>query len=108
MDDEYEVEGVGVCYAVEDEHRLHGEMPWAGTVRRWHDDGYGTYDERDHGAHDAEMGGEVEAEEREVIMQEIAEPDGEAVEDEQRHVAHMAQGCYALDDALQRCLYLII
>ena len=50
MDDEDEIKCFFVGNAIEDEHRLHGKMPRAGTVRCRHDDRYGAYDEGNEGA----------------------------------------------------------
>ena len=108
MDDKDEVEGLLVGHAVEDEHRLHGEVPGTGTVGRGHDDGDGAHDEGDQGTRETQVGGEVEAEESEVVMEEVAEPDAHGHEHEQRQAAHALQRDDALPDATQRSLYLII
>ena len=50
MDDEDEIECLFVSNPIEDEHRLHGKMPRAGTVGRRDDNCYGAYDEGDEGA----------------------------------------------------------
>ena len=39
MDDEHEGEGGVAFHTIEDEHGLHGEMPWPGTVGGGDDDG---------------------------------------------------------------------
>ena len=36
MHDKYEVKGVCLGYAVENEHGFNGEMPWPRTVRSGH------------------------------------------------------------------------
>jgi len=96
VDYQHEEECAVFCHAVEYEHRLYGEMPWSGTVGRRHDDGYAAYHERYEGAPQTERLGVVEAEEREVVVQEIACPDAERQRYEQWHVADVAQR----DDAL--------
>ena len=47
VDDEHEIEGVLVNDAIEDEHRLDGEVPGACTIGSRHDDGDGADDEGD-------------------------------------------------------------
>ena len=90
MHDEYEEEGLFVLYAVEDEHGLDGEMPRAGTVGRGHDDGEVGYDERHEGTAEAEVGREVEAEEGEVVMQEVTYPDAYGEQQVERQVLDAA------------------
>ena len=99
MDDEHEVEGLNVGNAVEDEHGLDGEVPGTGSVGRGNDDGDGTYDEGHQGTAQSEVAGEVEAEEGEVVVQEIADPDGEGEGDEEGYVAYVLQRDDALPDA---------
>ena len=82
MHDEDKVESLGVGDAIEDEHRLDGEMPRPGTVRGGHDDGYGAYDERHEGTRQTEMRREVEAEECQVVVDEITQPDAYREEQE--------------------------
>ena len=108
MDNEDEVEGLGVGHAIEDEHGLHGEVPGAGTVWRGHDDGYGADNERDQRTTQSEVAGEVETEEGQVVMQEVANPYTKGEEQEQGNVAHIFQRDDALPDAFQRRAYLII
>ena len=108
MHDKHEIKGLLVGDTIEDEHRLDGEMPGACSVGRRHDDGDGAHDEGDQGAGEAEVGGGVEAEEGEVVVDEIAAPDGEGVEKEQGFVPYVAQGHDALPDAAERGAYLII
>ena len=108
MYDEDKVESLGVGDAIEDEHRLDGEMPRPGTVRGGHDDGYGAYDERHEGARQAKMGGEVEAEEGEVVVNEIAEPDADGEKEKQGDVLHVFQRSHALPDAVQGGLHLVV
>ena len=91
MDDEDEVEGLGVGDAIEDEHRLDGEMPRAGTVGGGHDDSYRTNDERYEGTRQSEMRRKVEAEERQVVVNKVAQPDTYREEQEQRDVADIFQ-----------------
>ena len=95
MHDEHEVEGLIACYAIEDKHRLHSKMPGAGTIRSGHNNGHGAYDKGHQGTSGAKVGGSSEAEESEIIMQEVAHPDANGEEDEERHILHIAHG----DDA---------
>lgn len=105
---QHEVEGVVVSHAVQYKHGLHGEVPRTGAVGRGHYDGYAADNERDQGALEAEAGGEVEAEERQVIVQEVAYPDAEGVEDEQRCVPDAFQRYHALPYSAQRGFHLIV
>lgn len=106
--DKHEIKGLLVGDTIEDEHRLDGEMPGACTVGGGHDDGDGAHDERDKGAGEPEVGGGVEAEEGEVVVDEVTAPDGEGVEDEEGLVAHAAQRHHSLPDASEGGAYLII
>ena len=89
--DEHEVEGVGFLHAIEDEHRLHGKVPGTGTVGRRHNHGDAAYDESYQCTRQPQTGCGIKAEECQVVVQEVAAPDGEGVEDEQRDVAHVLQ-----------------
>ena len=108
MDDENEVEGVFVGDTIEDEHGLDGKVPGTGTVGGGHDDGYGADDEGYEGTAKTEMGGEVEAEEGKVVVEEVAEPDGYGEEGEQRNVLDVLQRDDALPDTAKCRAYLII
>ena len=108
MDDEDEVEGLLISYAIEDQHRLHSKMPGTGTIGRGHDDGNAAYNEGDKSTRQAKVLREVEAEEGEIVMQEIAEPDANSHHNEKRHAAHTTERGDTLPDATQRGLHLII
>ncbi len=108
MDDEDEVERIVFLYAIENEHGLHGEMPRASTVGCGHDNGYAANDEGDQRTGHAQLGCRLEAEECQVVMQEVASPDGEGEEQKQWHVAHLAKRGDALPDTGERVLHLII
>ena len=108
VDDEHEIEGFYIGHAIENEHGLYGEMPRTGTVGGGYDDGYGAYDECHQRTAQSEMGREVEAEEGEIVVQEIAHPDGEGEEGEQGYVLDVLQRDDALPDAAKRRAYLII
>lgn len=108
MYDEDEVEGMVVGYAVEDEHSLHCEMPGTGPVGSRHDYGDAAHDERHEGARQAKMGGEVETEEGEVVVNEIAEPDADGEKEKQGDVLHVFQRSHALPDAVQGGLHLVV
>ena len=51
---------------------------------------------------------EVETEEGEIVVQEIAHPNGQRIKREQWNVAHIFQRNHSLPDTTQRGLYLII
>ena len=108
MENQYEVECLVVLDTVEDEHRFHGEVPRAGTVRGGHDDGDGADDEDDHDGTQPKAARGREAEEGQVEVQEVAAPDGEGEEQEQPGAADVPQGDDSLPDASQGCLHLII
>ena len=75
MYDQHKPEGMLVGHAIEDEHRLNGEVPGAGTVGSGHDDGEVGYHKGYQRTVHAQVGGEIEAEEGEVVMQEVHHPD---------------------------------
>ena len=77
MDDEYKPEGLFVGDTIEDQHGLDGKVPRAGTIGRWYDNGKVGNDKRYEGTADTQVGCEVEAEEREVVVQEVAHPDSD-------------------------------
>lgn len=87
---EHEIESLCFSHPIENEHCFHGEMPWSGTIWCWHDNGYGAHDEGCEGTARSQVFGVVEAEEREVIVQEIACPDGKREEHIKGRIAHMA------------------
>ena len=80
MYDENEPERLLVGNAVEDEHRLDGEMPRTSTIGRWHDDGEVGYHKGNQRTADTKFRCEVEAEECQVVMQEIHHPDADGEE----------------------------
>jgi hypothetical protein len=47
MDNEYEVKGLVVGYAIENQHGLGGKMPGACTIGGRYDNGYGADDKGD-------------------------------------------------------------
>ena len=55
--DEHEVECVVLLDAIEDEHRLHGEMPWTGSVGCRHYHGDAAHDEGHQSAHQVQVAG---------------------------------------------------
>ena len=75
VDDKHEPEGLFVGNTIEYQHGLDGKVPRAGTIGRWYDNGKVGNDKRYEGTADTQMGCEVEAEEREVVVQEVAHPD---------------------------------
>ena len=106
--DEHEIQGVRVGHAVENEHSLHGKMPRAGPVGRGHDHGYAAHDERDEGARHAQVCRGVEAEEREVVVQEVAQPYSQGEKDEQRHVLDAAQRQHSLPNSAEGSFHLVV
>ena len=83
-------------------------MPRAGTVGGGHDDGNASHDKCDKCAGHAEVGCRLETEECEIIMQEIAAPDGHGEEDEQRNVLDLAKRHHALPYSADGVFHLII
>ncbi len=55
VNDEHEEEGIVLLDAIEDEHRLHGEMPWTRSVGSRYDHSYAAHDEGHQSAHQIEM-----------------------------------------------------
>ena len=108
MNDEHEIEGILVGQSIEDEHGLDGEMPGTGSVGGGHDDCDAAHHKGDQGAGDAQMGSGGEAEEGEIIVQEIAAPYPQCEQQVERYVAHMAQREHSLPDAAEGGFHLII
>ena len=108
VDDEYEVEGVLVLYPIEDEHGFYGKVPGTCTVGGGDDNGDRTDDEGYQRTAQTEVGGEVEAEERQIVVKEVAEPDAKGEEGEEGNVLDILQRDDTLPDAAERCAYLIV
>ena len=108
VDNQHEIERIGLAYAVENQHRFHGEMPRSGTIRRGHDDGETADDECRHRTADTQRFHCVKTEECQVVMQEITAPNRHRIEHEQRNVPHVPQRHDALPNARQRLPHLII
>ena len=85
---QHEVESLVIGYTIENKHGLYCEMPRACTIWSWNEYGDATYDKRYHSACDTEVCRSRETEEREVIVQEIARPDGYRVEEKQWDVLY--------------------
>ena len=85
MDDEDEIEGLFISHAIEDEHGLDSKVPGTGTVGRGYDNGYRAYDERDQCTTQTQVCREIEAEEGEVVVQEVADPNTKASENAYVH-----------------------
>ena len=77
MYDEYEVQRFLVLHAIENKHGLDGKVPRTCSVGRRHDDGDAAHDEGDQCTAQPQVCRKVEAEEGQVIVQEIAQPDAE-------------------------------
>ena len=108
VDDKYEPEGLFVGNTIEYQHGLDGKVPRAGTIRRWYDNGKVGHDKRHEGTADAQVSRKVEAEEREVVVQEVAHPDTDREKQVEGQVLYTSQREHALPDTAQRHLYLII
>ena len=91
MYDEYEEQGMLIDHTIEYQHGLYGKMPGTGTVGCRYDDGDGTYHEGYHGTRQPQMLSKVEAEEGEIIMQEVTPPDGEGEDDKQGQIPDILQ-----------------
>ncbi len=91
MYDEYEIESLLVGNTIEDEHGLDGKMPGTGTIGGGDDDGDTSHDEGGESAHHAELARGLKAEEGEIVMEEIAQPDAEGEEDISGDAAHILQ-----------------
>ena len=96
---QHEVKGVFINHAIEYQHGLNGEMPWAGTIGRRYDNGYRSHHEGYQCTPQSQMLREVKAEEREVVVQEVAYPDAEGEEDKKRQVSDIFQRDDTLPDA---------
>ena len=83
-------------------------MPGTCTIGRGYDDGEVGYDKGYQRTTNPQMGREVEAEERQVVMQEVHYPDANGEEQVERQVLHPSQREHTLPDATQRHLHLII
>ena len=108
VDNQHEIERIGLAHAVENQHRFHGEMPRSGTIRRGYDDGETADDERSHRTADTQRLHRVETEKCQVVMQEITAPNRHRIEHEQRNIPHVSQRHDALPNARQRLPHLII
>ena len=83
-------------------------MPGARSVGRGHDDRNASHDERDEGTLGAKPRRGIEAEESEVVVKEVASPDGKGVDDETHVTAHDAQRRDAQPHVVERLFNLII
>ena len=108
MYDQYKPEGLFVGYTVEDEHGLDGEVPRASSIGRWHDNSKVGHDEADQRTANAQVLREVETEERQVVVQEVAHPDANGEKQVERQVLDPPQREHALPNAAQCHLHLII
>ena len=108
MYDEYEPEGLLISYTIENQHGLDSEVPGTCAIGRGYDDCEIGHHERYQCTTDTKFCGKVEAEKRQVIMQEIHHPDADGEEQVERQVLDPPQGEYPLPDSTQRHLYLII
>ncbi len=82
MHDKHEIESVDIAYTIEYQHCLDCEMPRTSPVGCRHYNGDASHHESYEGALQSEVCGEVETEEREVVMQEVANPNPDGVKQE--------------------------
>ena len=108
VDDKYEPEGLFVGNTIEYQHGLDGKVPRTGTIGRWYDNGKVGHDKRHEGTADAQVSRKVEAEEREVVVQEVAHPDTDREKQVEGQVLYTSQREHAFPDATQGHLHLII
>ena len=108
MYDEYEIKGLHIGYTIEYQHGLYREMPGTGTIGCRYDDGDGAHDKSDEGTTGSQVLREVETEEGQVIVQEVAHPDSQREADKKWDVTYSFQGDDTLPDAVDGGLHLII
>ena len=108
MHDKHEIERIGFAHTIENEHRFHGEMPRTGTVRRGYDNGKAAHGKRSQRTAQTQRGSGLEAEERQVEMQEITAPNGHRVEDEQAGAVHVSERHDPLPDVAQCVAHLLV
>lgn len=77
VDDEYEEEGIVLLDAVENEHSLHGKVPRTCSVGSRYDDCDAAHDEGYQSTHQTEMRCRLKALEREIIVEEVTQPDAQ-------------------------------
>lgn len=94
--------------SIEQKHCLYSKMPWPGTVRRGHNDCYAADNECGKPTHQSKLRREVETEEREIVMQEVASPYTEGEKDEKRNVLNTLQRCHPLPYPTQSGFHLIV
>ena len=103
-----EVERMLVLYAIEYQHGLHGKVPRTRSVGCRYDDSNTSYDEGNQRTSYSQVCRKVEAEECQVVVQEIAQPDAQREAYEQWNVTDVLQRDDSLPDTTQCSLYLII
>ena len=86
MYDEHKPKGLFVGHTIEYQHGLDGEMPGTCTVGGGYDNGKVGHHKRDQRTTDTKVRREVEAEEGEVVMQEVHHPDADGEKEVERQV----------------------
>ena len=77
--------------AIEHHHCDDGKVPRSGAVGRRNHHGDTAYHEHHQSGQEAQVVGKVEAEEGQIEMQEIAQPDSQCIAEKQQFMLHMAQ-----------------
>ena len=108
VDDEYEEEGIVLLDAVENEHSLHGKVPRTCSVGSRYDDCDAAHYEGYQSTHQTEMRCRLKALEREIIVEEVTQPDAQREGYIERYVLHALQRDDALPQSAQRSFHLII
>ena len=92
VDDEGEERGVGGGDAIEHHHGDDGKVPRTGTVGGGHQNGKGSGNEHHKTGSYRKLRGEAEAEEGEVEMEVVTEPDTQRVGYKEGHTAYTPEG----------------
>ena len=95
MHDEDKPKSLLIGNTIENEHGLDGKMPGTGTVGRRYDDGKVGHDKGYQRTANAQSGREAEAEEGEIVMQEVHYPDADREEQVERQVLDAFQRKHA-------------
>ena len=81
-----------MCHAIKHEHRLHGKVPWSGTIGGGHEHGKGAGAKDEQSSHDVDVTGALISKEGKIEMEKIAHPNADAIEQIERKLTQMAQG----------------
>ena len=91
-------------YAIKAHHGDDGKVPRTGSIGGRYKHGDTACHEHGKSCHPTQVGGKVETVECQVEVEEIAEPDGYRIEDEQWQVLHLAQREHSLPDIVHDAL----